>query len=181
LRNSQINKLQKKQTFTQLLAGCLFAIFLINTIFCFIFFEVKRIAIRHEIKHKILQQLTDNQLVIFSKTENFDKDEFEHNGIMYDVVRQETINGKVVLLCFEDKKETQLNHSIEASVKKDLANSPIKNTQQKLINFLKLSFISFQKFTFSFLRKPTSKQFYDFNKIIFSTFVNVLSPPPDFK
>ncbi len=181
MKHCHPNKPTVKSTIVKFLAIVLFGIFIINTSLCFIFFEVKRMAIRHEIKHNTLQQLTDNQLVVFSKNENFDKEEFEHNGIMYDVVRQETVNGKEILLCFEDKKETQLNRAVEASIKKDLANSPIKNTQQKLINFLKLSFIPFQEFTFYFLKKPTSKQFFYLSQTIFLTFINVLSPPPDFK
>lgn len=181
MKFSHSNKPTVKSTIVKFLAMVLFGIFLINTTFCFIFFEVQRIAIRHEIKHNILRQLTDNQLVKFTKNKNFNKDEFEINGVMYDVVRQETINGKVILLCFEDKKETQLNHSIEASVKKDLANSPIKNTQQKLINFLKLPFTSFESISFYFSKIVKSKRSFSLIEVIITTIKVIPSPPPDFK
>ena len=56
---------------------------------------------------------------------------------MYDVMRKEVRNGQVILWCFEDKKETELNRSIESLVKKDVANSPIQKTQKIIINFHK--------------------------------------------
>ena len=180
LKNSLINTYQKKQTFKQLLTGCLFAIFLINTTLCFMFFEVSRIAIRHDIKHNILRQLTDNQLVRFLKNNNLDKDEFEFNGIMYDVVRQETINGQVILLCFEDKKETQLNDSIEASIKTDFSKNPFSKNQQKLIDFLHQTYISSSIPNFFFFAQNPNNQYFPQKSRLLSKMISIISPPPKF-
>ena len=180
MKNSLINKPQKRKTFTQLLAACLFAIFLINTTLCFIFFEVQRINIRHEIKHNILRQLTDYQLVIFSKTRDFDKEEFEFNGIMYDVVRQETIDGRVILLCFEDNNETQLNHSIEESIKKDFSKNPLSKNQQKLIDFLHYIYISSSTPNFLFFTQNVNNKYFPPKLLFLSEMISIISPPPKF-
>lgn len=180
MKYCQSNKPIVKSTIVKFLAIVLFVIFIINTTLCFIFFEVKRMSIRHEIKHNILKQLPDNQLVRFTKNKDFKKDEFEFNGVMYDVVRRETINSKVILHCFEDKKETQLNHAIEASVKKKLANSPIKNTQQKLINFIKIPFTSFESYAFYFNKKFSSKRSFNPIEVSITAIKVIPTPPPDF-
>jgi hypothetical protein len=179
LKNSLIKKLHQKHTFTQFLAGCLFGIFILNSIFCFLFFEVKRKTIRHEVKHEILSKLSDSQLFAFSFNDNFDKEEFEYNGVMYDVVRQKIVNDKTLILCFQDKKETDLNRSIEASMKNGLANTPIKKTQQILIKLIKTSFISFDNYSFYFHPQSIFIPNIRFVEAIFVAFNRVISPPPD--
>jgi hypothetical protein len=179
LKLNQSNKSSFKKQFRQLLAGSLFVIFLINSIGCFIYFEIKRKSIRHEIKHSILHKLPDNQLVRIINDEYNSKDEFEMNGIMYDVMRKEVNDGQVILWCFEDKKETALNRSIESLVKKDMANIPIKKTQKILINFLKtpLNILEKPLFIFHFAIHSHKKSF--FCSLLSTIFLSVASPPPD--
>ncbi|MFY7910263.1 MAG: hypothetical protein ACOVO2_11945 [Emticicia sp.] len=179
MKPNQSNKPSIKKQFHQLLAGGLFAIFLINSVGCFVYVEIKRRSIRHEIKHSILHKLPDSQLVRIINSEYNDKDEFELNGIMYDVMRKETLNGETILWCFEDKKETELNRSIESMVKKDLANSPIKKTQKILLNFLKIPLSIFEKPLFIFQSRISLHIQYMFNTWLTSIFLSVASPPPD--
>lgn len=40
-------------------------------------------------------------------------DEFEHNGVMYDIMYRKYENGKVVYHCWKDKVETALNSRLE--------------------------------------------------------------------
>lgn len=179
MKPNQSNKPSLKKQLRRLLAGGLFVIFLINSIGCFIYFEIKRKSIRHEIKHSILHKLHDSQLVRIINTDYNDKNEFELNGIMYDIMRKEVRNGQVILWCFEDKKETELNRSIESLVKKDVANSPIKKTQKILINFLKtpLSILEKPLFIFQFKIKLYIK--FTFNASLSTFSLSVASPPPD--
>lgn len=176
---SLIYTLRQKRTITQLIAGCLFSIFFLNSIVSFLVFEIKRREIRHEIKHGILNKLPDSQLFAFTIPENFDKNEFEYNGVMYDVIRKKSENGKVVFLCFEDRKETELNRSIEATVKNDLANSPIKKTQKLLIKFIKTSFIPFDSFEFAFPPLLIIQSNFHFIEALSAVFNNIPYSPPD--
>ncbi|MER0441198.1 hypothetical protein [Emticicia sp. W12TSBA100-4] len=153
---------------------------MVNSIGCFIYFEIKRKNIRHEIKHSILHKLPDNQLVRIINNEYNDKEEFEMNGIMYDVMRKEVHDGQVILWCFKDKKETELNRSIESMVKKDVANSPIKKTQKILLNFLKTPLSIFEKPLFTFQFKINLHIKFTFNAKLLTIFLSVASPPPDY-
>ena len=179
MKFNQSNKPSLKNRIHRLLAGGIFVIFLINSIGCFIYFEIKRKSIRHKIKHSILHKLPDSQLVRIIDNDYNDKDEFELNGIMYDVMRKEVRDGKVILWCFEDKKETELNRSIESLVKKDVANTPIKKTQKLLINFLKTPLRILEKPLFIFQLKinPHIKLF--FTSSLSTICLSVASPPPD--
>lgn len=179
MKFNQSNKPFLKNQFRRLLAGGLFVIFLINSIGCFVYFEVKRKSIRHEIKQSILHKLPDSQLVKIINSDYNDKEEFEKNGIMYDVMRKEVRNGQVILWCFEDKKETELNRSIESLIKNDMANSPIKKTQKILLNFLKtpLSILEKPLFIFKLKTNPLTK--FLFTSSLSTIFLSVASPPPD--
>jgi hypothetical protein len=179
LKLNQSNKLFLKNHCHQLLAAGLVVIFLINSIGCFIYFEIKRKSIRHEIKHGILHKLPDSQLVRIINDEYNDKDEFELNGVMYDVMRKEVHNGQVILWCFKDKKETELNRSIESLVKKDIANNPIKKTQKILINFLKTPLNILEKLFFIFPLKINPPTKFFFTSSLSIILLSVSSPPPD--
>ncbi len=179
MKLNQSNKPFHKNQFRRLLAGVLFVIFLINSIGCFVYFEIKRKSIRHEIKHSILHKLPDSQLVQIINNDYNDKDEFKLNGIMYDVMRKEIRGNQVILWCFEDKKETELNRAIESLVKNDVANSPIKKAQKLLINFLKTPLNILEKPFFFFLLKINLHINFFFTSSLSTIFLSVVSPPPD--
>ena len=179
MKFNHTNKPSLKKQSHRLLAGGLFVIFVINSIGCFIYFEIKRKSIRHEIKHSILHKLPDNQLVRITNSEFNDRNEFEMNGIMYDVMRKEVHNGVVILWCFEDKKETELNRAIESMVRNDVANNPIKKTQKILINFLKTPLSILEKPLFIFHLKINLHIKFTFTTLLSTIFLTVASPPPD--
>ena len=60
--------------------------------------------IRHEVKEKLLFNIPDEQLIQINKPLSFYENEFEQNGVMYDVVKTVITNGKKVLYCFIDGK-----------------------------------------------------------------------------
>lgn len=130
-------------------------------------------------KHSLLHKLPDSQLVKVINNDYNQKEEFEINGVMYDVMRKEVRNGQVILWCFEDKKETELNRTIESLVKNDMAKSPIKKTQKLLLNFLKTPLCILSKLLFIFKLKinPLTKFF--FTSSLSTVFLSVASPPPD--
>lgn len=179
MKFNQANISSLKNKYHHLLTWGLFIIFLMNSIGCFIFFEIKRKNIRHEIKHSLLHKLPDSQLVKVINNDYNQKEEFEINGVMYDVMRKEIRNGQVILWCFEDKKETELNRTIESLVKNDMAKSPIKKTQKLLLNFLKTPLCILSKLLFIFKLKinPLTKFF--FTSSLSTVFLSVASPPPD--
>ena len=94
-------------------------------------------------------------------------------------MKKEVRNGQVILWCFEDKKETELNRSIESLIKNDMANSPIKKTQKLLLNFLKTPLSILEKPLFIFKLKTNPPTKFLFTLSLSTIFLSVTSPPPD--
>lgn len=76
-------------------------------------------------KARILRALPENELVVFSHNENIKPDfvfkdrgkEIKHNGRMYDIVRREVKDGRVIYYCFDDSRETKLDELIAQATK----------------------------------------------------------------
>jgi hypothetical protein len=93
----------------------LIAILLINLFGYFISFTVQRARIRTEVKQlmkaekmKHTQQFvfTEHEYEQLSKEDN--GKEFKLNGGLYDVVKKEAVDGKIILTAYYDHKETGL-------------------------------------------------------------------------
>ncbi len=98
--------------------------------------------IRHEVKEKLLFNLPDEQLIQINKPLSFNKNEFEQNGVMYDVVKTVITKDKKVLYCFLDGNETSLNSDFENSFSINFDNNPIKkDIVSKIMYFFKLVII----------------------------------------
>jgi hypothetical protein len=140
--------------------------------------------LKEKIKHTVLKQLKNEDLTIISLTDNInkiywedddDEKEFSFNGQMYDLVRTDTLNGRILLYCFNDKKEQQLI---------DLYNAVTKNnsaTDKKVKNN---SFISLTLFVWESIAPCTLFSFQKINQ--YNSFIthlpkgvtNSTSPPP---
>ena len=158
----------------------LFAFFMVNTFFVFIFLEVEREIIKHEVKRTILSKLPDNQLVSVEQDADFEHNEFELNGIMYDVVSKIKMPDKTILLCYTDNKETLLNQKIGNLIEQDSANNPLRKAQKKLIVFLQQTYIFTDSVNFNFYPQSADSQLFIYTKHFFSTFIFIASPPPKF-
>lgn len=180
MKYSHSNKPKVKSTIVKFLAMVLFAIFLINSTLLFIFFEFKRVIIKHEIKNNILSQIPDNQLLKFSKALNFDKDEFEINGKMYDVVKIKITPKNTIVYCYEDHKETSLNQKIDSLIKEGFTKNPFSKNQQKLIDFLHQIYISSSIPNFIFFAQNANKQHFPYKLHLLYEVISIISPPPKF-
>ncbi len=132
------------------------AIFLLTTIGLSItgFFPVFKLLqnrIRKEIKIKIKQGVSEEELhkICFSEGDKIDwvreGREFRCNDQMFDIVKQEKENGRIVYLCINDKEEAQLFANLDALVKKQMDNdtSPAGKAAKNIIKmFSALKYIS---------------------------------------
>ena len=139
--------------------------------------------LKEKMKHAALQQLKNADLTIISLTDNTnkiyweddDEKEFSFNGQMYDLVRTDTLNGRIILYCFNDEKEQQLI---------DLYNSITKNNSATDKKGKNNSFISITLF----ISEPLASEIlFSFQKINrYNSFIvhlstgvlNNTSPPP---
>jgi hypothetical protein len=132
---------------------------------------------KEAVKEKIISQLKEEELESISLTDNQQNihwedggKEFELKGEMYDVVKSKTVDGKITLLCINDKKETALidhynsitKHN-SSSDKKEKSNTDntinlfvYHNDYSKNIYVIKTK--SYSSFINSFLPQPSADQ-----------------------
>jgi hypothetical protein len=139
--------------------------------------------LKEKIKHTVLKQLKNEDLTVISFTDNVnkiyweddDEKEFSYKGQMYDLVRSDTIQGHILLFCFNDEKEQQLI---------DLYNSITKNNSATDKKIKSNSFISMTLFIsescgseilFSFQK---IKRYHSLTTHLCKGVTNNTSPPP---
>ncbi len=138
--------------------------------------------LKEKTKHAVLQLLKNEDLSVISLTDNIqkiywendEKNEFTFNGEMYDLVKTETVNGHVLLFCFNDKNEQQLI---------DLCNSITKNnsdTGKKAKNnsFTFITLLISETTVHTSFPFKTQKQFGYFTSQLTKGVTNNTAPPP---
>lgn len=144
------------------------------------FFYYQKYTVKQNIKHQLVSKISKNELlhlkfsVIDSQTKLFweHSKEFEFNGEMYDVVKQENHGDSISYYCILDNEETALNQEINKLVFLFLnQNNQEKESKNKLKEFYKNLYLSQcnalliksdlinQKFDFLFCAFPLVHQF----------------------
>ena len=132
----------------------LLLIIAIATLFPFAYLKMERKAIRKTIKHKIIDGIDKNELVllVFQKNEINQQvkwkhsKEFQYKGEMYDIVETEFKNDSVYYWVWWDKEETALNQKVASLVRQNFAQNPYQNNKNQLITtFFKTLFFHQEK------------------------------------
>ena len=85
---------------------------------------MKVYVLSHTAKNELIQiDITSNKKNIVWE----DEKEFELQGKMYDVVSKEIVNGKQIVYCIDDEKETELIAKYNASQKKNNSDKKSNN------------------------------------------------------
>lgn len=158
----------------------LFCLFIFNNFISFLFLESQIIIARKEVKEKIISKIPKNHLVEIIKPLGFDEHEFELDGIMYDVVEKKESDGQLVLLCFADLNETELNHKLDKQIEKNLDSNPIKNGKdKKIIDYVKVIYdeVFFENISFLIYQSATKSNF-KYHQSSSEVSINTPSPPP---
>lgn len=147
-------------------------------------FLMRQNAIRKEIKQKIKNAVPENEMFVFSLSEeeysglNWKREnkEFQHGNTMYDVVRKSPgENGNITLYCINDTQESQLFGHLDEQVQK---NSSAGNHVQKL--FKLLSNISFSEtINIIFFTEKKGISYSEIKSSIHSFTGKIPSPPPE--
>jgi hypothetical protein len=133
----------------------LLLIIAIATLLPFAYLKMERKAIRKTIKHKIIDGIDREELVllVFQKNEINQQvkwkhsKEFQFKGEMFDVVEKEFANDSVYYWVWWDKQETALNQKVASLVRQNFAQNPYQNNKNQVItHFFK---------TLYFTEKPT--------------------------
>lgn len=151
----------------------------------FLVFKIKKYGIKKEIKNKLFDLASKDELVTFEFNQDEinslnwkEKNEFELNGNMYDVLRKETKNNLVKLVCFLDEKESNLRLKFYSIVQNTLAKDPIANSTLELVNTFFKS-LYFSKMENKSIDSFSIVDFLDKNNNIFpQIFLDIITPPP---
>ncbi|WP_255066623.1 hypothetical protein [Lacihabitans sp. LS3-19] len=128
----------------------------------------------------MLKKIPDSSLIKIHKTSDFDKNEFELNGKMYDVVKFEIYGDEKILFCFEDEAETDLNLKIKKDLNLSLKDHPFqKDISLKIQNITQsvFSFEAFPQFELAFFSFSDGFPI-DWINSFSSRLLSILSPPP---
>jgi len=135
---------------------------------------MKRSLLHSDNKEVDLLVFSLNDKKNIEKLEWEEDDEFELNGEMYDVIEKKTQNGKLIIRCLNDKKETELIKNYEKINKED-------NSKNRTALLLKLldntsnSPVTIELFIKNIL-KPVKISLCSI--AISSCYYDVLTPPP---
>ncbi|MBC7864973.1 MAG: hypothetical protein IAF38_18510 [Bacteroidia bacterium] len=117
------------------------------------FFHQKEI--RKEIKNAIKKGINDEELVKFTFSANEleklmvdGENEFIYNSNPYDIVKTETVSGKIAVYALADKKEKEIFKNLDELVSNYLGNDKGTNSPMKALGKLvSLKFLTVKKAT----------------------------------
>jgi hypothetical protein len=141
----------------------------------FSYFEVSKVKISNEVKTFIKNGVPKDQLVpfIFSiqdyqnlKWKKHLK-EFKYKDHLYDVVDKKNKNGKVILSCLSDIKETNLFHNLDQLVSKKLADQSNSSHSFQIFQLTHIPYIPITSIKIQ-LTKITSEKKLNLKSYLFS-------------
>ena len=117
-----------------------------------------------------------NDKTSLTKLEWEDEHEFKLDGKMYDVIEKKTENGKLIIRCISDEKETTLVKKYE-KINNDSGNSS-KSKTALLIKLISNSYIASSNFDLFAKNIPAIQKSFFITNIISIDRSDVLTPPP---
>lgn len=174
------------------LAFLLLIILLLPIFGSYISFNLRKLAIKKELKRKIKKGIPDSELISMvltpeiTRSESFgwhNSHEFRLNGIMYDIIKTSKKGEQIVYKVVCDDEESTLFAQLESDLKDAFSNDPVQKSNSfrffsflkqmyfidyELISFLNINFIEIKEYS-----KPIEKTYSN-------EFLKLTSPPPEF-
>lgn len=168
-----------------LLLGCLG----LNLTGYHVVFHFRKAGLRMAMKRMMRRQVRSRDEVVFSfslteqnrhnKPEWEDENEFRLHGKMYDVIGKKVENGKLVVRCISDDKETELINKYEDVLDKQLGKSS-KHRTAALIKLFTSPYTIPSTFLQTAFVNPAKKLFPRHQPGIVAVYRDVITPPPRF-
>lgn len=145
------------------------------------YLHIKKQSIKKEVKHQILNNIHEEDLILLKFTKEESENlkwkhsmEFEFQGEMYDIVKQEIQSENIVYWCWNDNKETRINKQIDSLLAFVLGENQQNKEKQKRLNDY------FNSLFFSKLPEYDLKVFqsdYKYNSFVIA-YTNLSNSPP---
>jgi hypothetical protein len=136
--------------------------------------------LRSSLMNKDIQQfiLPLNNKGLVADIEWEGKEEFRMNGEMYDVVEKRIEDGKMIIRCISDTKETSLIKDYEKTCKDDFSNFPSRHKSALLLKLVSSLYVSPSVNDPFFCNIPLVKYMPICYRIILPIPPDILIPPP---
>ena len=162
------------------LASLLLAILFISQVGYYFIYTIQQYIIKEQIEKELLANIPDSSLEVINAEQFADKIEWNENekefsldGVLYDVVRIKSSEGKTFLYCINDKQEKQLLDNLAKAVNANHGNKQEKNNIKSLL--LDLVCMNDEEESKSFSVPST---YSIFNVTLVSSFEEISIPPP---
>lgn len=151
------------------------------------YFEFAHYQLKKEIKSQLKHGVPKDKCVIFDfdakqikKLVWLEKNEFDLNGNLYDVVRKSNSNGITHLECISDKQEkvlfAKLNQNVSSNLSDDNQHTPVSSLF-KLLQTPALPIRVFDTTNLIYFQENPIKTFYYLDHLSMK-FIQIVSPPP---
>ena len=162
---------------------CLF----LNIIGYHIVFHVRKGEIKADMKKLLRLSDQNTEQFVFSladktaieKLEWEGEDEFRLNGSMYDVIEKKIVNGKWMIRCVSDTKETELIKKYQDITKNDFGSSS-RNKSMTLLQLIGSLYTLPGNDVDVRIISSVQVHFFNYNHDIPSAPCDVITPPPRF-
>ena len=136
--------------------------------------------LKEEMEEFILSKIDKKNLTVISYSDNIDAIKWENNrefsfkNEMYDVVKRDTINKKILLYCIDDKKETSLIEKYNEVTKHQNSDKKNKGVEKSDTIFCEIN----RPFIYPTISLASTKISY--TSTLLYTYVNITTPPPKY-
>lgn len=160
--------------------------FLFSQFAPYLTFKAQQYWAKKEIKTRIKQGVPESELTCFNASKAINSHSFEwiktgkeffYLDNLYDIVKTDVIDGKVIFKCINDKQEKQLFANLESILKKSTGNQ--KDTQNNSSSFFSSLYDLNPRAQYSFYTQVEILQTHLPSQKIASLFQLVLAPPPN--
>ena len=176
-----------KTSMKKIVAFLLLTAFFLNIIGYHFLFQIQQHSLKVNMKEYL--SLKDIQSAIelnfslsdksaFSKLEWEDEKEFRMNGELYDVIEKRKENGKLIIVCIKDKKETHLVSNYDKLNKEAQGDLSSKSKSTILLNLIAGIFIQNELPVISIPGFVNKKPSTILDDLISSGMKEILVPPP---
>ncbi len=154
----------------------------------FAYFEYEKSEIRREVKLRLKKSVPQSDLIhfVFTKEESeklvwLEKNEFRHQGKMYDIIRFKTLkNNQLEIFCISDRQESNLFAKLDYFVHRDLHDNPSAPLKSlKILQQQPFDMPDFNNSISIFLEDNRKEQFQSYARTILKGFGRDFLQPPE--
>jgi hypothetical protein len=166
----------------RIVSSILFFLVISSQIGTYLVYAVQQAINKENIAQTMAHQLPEDQLVKIKNTKAIDWEEagkeFTLNGIFYDVVKTEKINGETWFYCINDTMQTQLYNNYTVSLNTKTEGLPLNKESKQALKFSLSYFLVYPTTAMLAFNGLNKISYYSIEQEILSITLPIDAPPP---